>query len=386
MTPKIKFYTFAGLSRDPLVMGGYRNDSAKSVRYHYGPIVFFLIVLVASCTTKKENVVVLQEEAVDLSSIGKPKLSDYGFFVGELKQLSPAEGVVPYGLNSALFSDYAFKKRFAKIPAGTKASFNHDDVFAFPVGTVLIKNFYYPADFTKPTENIRLLETRLLIHEETEWKTLPYVWNDEQTEAYLDIAGKNIEVRWKHYNGEIKTLSYSVPNMNQCKGCHLRGDKVMPIGPSARQLNGDYAYTHGSKNQLAHWKELNLIDLPDLQSIAKLASYENENESVELRARAWLEINCAHCHRHDGPAKTSGLHLLASVTDARVLGVGKAPVAAGKGSGGRLYSIVPGKPDESILQYRIESTHPGIMMPELGRKLTHEEGVALVRKWIEEMR
>jgi hypothetical protein len=54
--------------------------------------------------------------------------------------------------------------------------------------------------------------------------------------------------------------------------------------------------------------------------------------------------------------------------------VGKAPVAAGKGSGGLLYDIVPGKPDESILQFRIESVHPGIMMPELGRSITHKEG------------
>jgi hypothetical protein len=68
------------------------------------------------------------------------------------------------------------------------------------------------------------------------------------------------------------------------------------------------------------------------------------------------------------------------------LGIGKAPVAAGKGSGGRLFGIVPGKPEESILQYRIESTHPGIMMPELGRKLVHEEGVELVRQWISEMK
>lgn len=68
------------------------------------------------------------------------------------------------------------------------------------------------------------------------------------------------------------------------------------------------------------------------------------------------------------------------------LGIGKAPVAAGKGSGGRLYSIVPGKPDESILLYRIESVDPGVMMPEMGRRLAHKEGVELVRQWILEMK
>ncbi len=341
-----------------------------------------------SCGIKKEERVnVVAEETIDLSAIGKTKLSEYGFFTGVLKDLHPTEGVVPYQLNSALFSDYAYKARFVKIPSGTKAVYNSEEVLDFPVGTVLIKNFYYPADFRKPTENIRILETRLLIHEETEWKTLPYIWNDEQSEAYLEVAGKSIPVQWTHYNGEIKSINYSVPNMNQCKGCHLRGDMVMPIGPSARQLNGEMVYAHGTQNQLIHWQEAELVDqLPSLDQVAKLASYEDDKNSIELRARAWLEINCAHCHRTDGPAKTSGLHLLASITDKRVLGIGKAPVAAGKGSGGRLYSIVPGNPDESILQFRIESRHPGIMMPELGRQLTHEEGVSLVRQWITEMK
>lgn len=127
------------------------------------------------------------------------------------------------------------------------------------------------------------------------------------------------------------------------------------------------------------------MDIPEMSSVAKLVSYDDESVAVSERARAWLEINCAHCHRADGPAKNSGLYLLSSENDPSRLGVGKAPVAAGKGSGGLLYGIVPGKPDESILQYRIESIHPGIMMPELGRSVTHEEGVALLRQWIKEM-
>jgi len=128
-----------------------------------------------------------------------------------------------------------------------------------------------------------------------------------------------------------------------------------------------------------------LSNLPDIKKVTALVNYDDATTALDLRARAWLEINCAHCHRADGPAKNSGLHLLASETNLSKLGVGKAPVAAGKGSGGLQYDIVPGKPDQSILQFRIESVHPGIMMPELGRSITHMEGVELVRKWIEEM-
>ena len=348
------------------------------------------IVLIA-CQSKKQEIVVLPEEVVttnsDLATIGKIKLSDYGFFIGALKDLSPAEGVIPYSLNAALFSDYAYKKRFIKISSTKKAVYNADEVLDFPEGTVLIKNFYYPSDFRLPERDIHILETRLLLNEKGTWKTLPYVWNAEQTEAFLSIAGKNIDVSWIHVDGTVRKTNYSVPNMNQCKGCHLRGDKVMPIGPSARQLNGVHNYPTGKQNQLVHWDELNLIEnMPPLNQIPKLAAYEDSTVSIDKRARAWLEINCAHCHRADGPAKTSGLHLLASLTDLSKIGVGKAPVAAGKGSGGLLYGIVPGRPDESILQFRIESIHPGIMMPELGRKLKHEEGVALVRQWIREMK
>jgi hypothetical protein len=126
--------------------------------------------------------------------------------------------------------------------------------------------------------------------------------------------------------------------------------------------------------------------MPSILQVPQLVSYEDEHISIDQRARAWLEINCAHCHRAEGPAKNSGLHLMADEKDRAKLGVGKAPVAAGKGSGGLLYDIVPGKPDESILQFRIESVHPGIMMPELGRTITHVEGVELVRKWISEMK
>jgi uncharacterized repeat protein (TIGR03806 family) len=349
---------------------------------------FFFLLTALACQSKKQEIVVLPEEtsAIDLSSVGREKLSDYGFFTGPLKNLSPAEGIVPYSLNAALFSDYAYKQRFIKIPAGEKAIYNPDEVFEFPEGTVLIKNFYYPADFRKPKENIRILETRLLMLENGIWKTLPYIWNDEQTEAYLNVAGKNIDVSWTHHDGTVRQVKYSVPNMNQCKNCHLKGDKVIPIGPSARQLNGDYEYAEGKQNQLAHWKSLDKVDLPSADLLPKLARYDNDKELISNRARAWLEINCAHCHRADGPAKTSGLHLLASETDASKLGIGKAPVAAGKGSGGLSYGIVPGKPDESILQFRIESVHPGIMMPELGRTIVDEEGVKLVRQWISEMK
>lgn len=103
------------------------------------------------------------------------------------------------------------------------------------------------------------------------------------------------------------------------------------------------------------------------------------------RARAWLEINCASCHNPRGPARTSGLFLEYDQLEPTALGVCKPPVAAGRGSGGRAYGIVPGDPDASILTFRIESTELDIKMPELGRNLVDAEGVALIRAWIAAM-
>ena len=117
---------------------------------------------------------------------------------------------------------------------------------------------------------------------------------------------------------------------------------------------------------------------PSRPQAPRLAVWDDpKSGTLDARARAWLEINCAHCHSPEGPARNSGLDLLASQRNPTRFGINKPPVAAGIGSGGLAFDIVPGQPDKSILVYRIASTHPGIMMPELGKRLVHEEGVAL---------
>jgi uncharacterized repeat protein (TIGR03806 family) len=315
-------------------------------------------------------------------------LSAYGFFAGKISEQLPAPNVVPYQLSTPLFSDYAEKLRFVYIPEGKKAVYNDSTVFDFPVGSVLIKTFYYPADFRKPGADKKLLETRLLVHSENGWTAWPYIWNDDQTEAYLDVAGETKKVGYTDVNGKKQKHNYIIPNQNQCKGCHNKSEVLMPIGPTARQLNFDKAFEYGTSNQLAHWASIQKLDkLPGIQTIPAAVSYNNPaSGSIEQRARLWLDINCGHCHRPDGPAGTSGLYLHFAEKDPLHLGIGKTPVAAGRGSGNLKYSIVPGRPDESILLYRILSTDPGVMMPELGRTMPHTEGIALIKEWITSMK
>jgi len=352
--------------------------------------LFFLIIVLViwSCVQPKKKPVIEEVSLQGTTELDVPKkLSKWGLFEQPIHQLHPVEGILPYDLNTPLFTDYALKARFLKLPEGKAATYDSAEVMNFPLGTILIKNFFYQNDLTDSDSEYRIIETRLLINEEQGWNALTYVWNEEQTEAVLEISGAAVAVSWKDEKGVIKQVNYSVPNLVQCKSCHEKSGKMSPIGPSARQLNKSFTYNSGIMNQLDKWAALGMLEnLPDLSQIPKLPVWDDPNTgSLDKRARAWLEINCAHCHRREGPAKNSGLYLMYSQNDPYKLGINKPPIAAGRGSGGMKYAIVPGNPDKSILVHRIQSLDPGVMMPELGRKMRHEEGIALIRDWISQM-
>lgn len=319
------------------------------------------------------------------------KLSEYAFFKGKLSDLSPAPGVFPYEVNAPLFSDYAEKARFIYLPEGTRMEFDSARAFGFPTGAAIIKNFYYWKDARAPDNGRNILETRILLKEELGWKAYAYVWNAEQTEATLEVAGAHFPVQWITKEGAKMDLEYIVPNLNQCKGCHSYDGKFVPIGTTVRQLNR----TENGADQLLVWQQSGLLTLPsgyDPAQAPRLTDYRKPiapatpgQNPYESAARAYLDGNCAHCHNPHGPANTSGMFLSASETDAEHIGIGKPPVAAGRGSGDRRFGIVPGQPGESILVYRMESNDPGVRMPELGRQLAHQEGVELIKAWIRKM-
>lgn len=311
-------------------------------------------------------------------------LSAYGLFRGDLAGQEPAEGVVPYDVNTPLFSDHALKLRFVRLPTGQPASYSPSTSFEFPVGTILVKTFAYPHDFRDFSRGRRLIETRLLVREADGWAGRTYVWNDAQTDAALRLAGADCDVRWTDFEGRVHELRYLVPNANQCLGCHENRKVMKPIGTTARNLNRPFPYAGVVESQLDRWiRSGMLIGAPSIEHVPHMPVWNKPSSgSLEERARAWLDSNCAHCHNADGPARNSGLDLSYQQQDLFKRGFWKPPVAAGRGSGGRSFGVVPGKPDESILVFRIESREPGIMMPEHGRRLVDEEGVALVRAWI----
>jgi uncharacterized repeat protein (TIGR03806 family) len=323
-------------------------------------------------------------------NIGLEKLSDYGFFKQPLHQLIPVnKNVVPYELNSPLFTDYASKKRYIVLPEKTKILYKELGVLDFPKGTVLVKNFYYKGSILEKEDKDIIIETRLLIKDTItgKWQALPYLWNESQTEAYLYIFGKDLEVGIKRNEALNSKLNftYSVPNTNMCKNCHVKGKSIVPLGPSASQLNRINSTL--KNNQLEYLLVNNqLKGVESIKDIPKLPDYRDENSgTINERARAYLEVNCAHCHQKEGSAKTSGLHLSYQIKDEYTLGVNKPPVAAGKGSGNLAYDIVKGAPEKSILLYRMKHLEPDVVMPEIGKNTLHKEGISLIEKWISSM-
>lgn len=312
----------------------------------------------------------------------KERLSDYGFFKGAVKELVPNPGVVRYELHTPLFTDYSVKDRFVVLPRDSQVHYVAKGPLLFPDSTVIIKNFAY---INEQHQKI-MIETRLLVKDpaDHEWKVMNYLWNKEQTDALKHIAGARVPIRFLDDRQIPASTVYQVPNTNDCKRCHTQDGQLKPIGPKARNLNFSPSFL--GKNQLSDWAGRGMIaGLPDIKAVDQLPGWNDAHYTLEQRARAYLDINCAHCHTRSGDAYNTGLFLEYEQTDPHALGVLKSPVSAGGGAGGLNYDIVPGDAAHSILAYRMNSTEPGTAMPELARTVIHKEGVKLIMDWINSM-
>ena len=342
-------------------------------------ILILLWIVLWSCSSSQRGVRVAAEPY--------KTLAEYGFFIGPIADMNPADGVLPYDLSNPLYSDYAYKARYVWMPEGSTARYSDEGILDFPEDAILIKSFYYQHDERDHTAGRRIIETRLLINNGEQWEARSYVWNEEQTEAVYDVIGEITPVSWINSYGQQMNVDYIIPNKNQCKGCHYYDGKQLPIGPKVGNLNKTYAYHDGEMNQLDKWEEVGYLKgIPTDTPPHQWAAWDDPNSgNLHSRAMAYLDINCRHCHNPKGPANTTGLTLRADAPPDGQIGIYKSSVAAGAGTGGNEYNIVPGHPEQSILYYRMVSTDPAAMMPELGRRTAHIEGLALIKEWIEKM-
>lgn len=347
----------------------------------------FLLMIITGCSSDNDSFIDDEPEEVspvvlDLNNIPYPKLSDYNLFKSPLAKLDPVYGVIPYEPISTLFSDYALKKRFIWMPEGKSASYAADnESLEFPVATILVKNFYY--DNVQPGNTTKLLETRLMIRDQEKWVFANYVWNAEQTEAFLDTEGSFVDVTWNQ-DGITKNVNYRIPNEAECVTCHNKGEVPVPIGPKPQNLNKSYPYSTGPQNQLEKLKDVGyLTDYPN--NIQTVVDYHDTSQNLELRVRSYLDINCAHCHSDNGFCNYRAPRFAFSRTsDPANLGicVEQDEDISIHVDGNPTHIVTPGHADESVIFYRLNTVKENIRMPLRGRTIIHEEAVEMVSQWI----
>jgi len=352
---------------------------------------FLLFLTIISCGTDDDAYVPIPPVAVspvsvDLAKIPYTNLSEYNFFEGTVKDHNPSLDVIPYEPASALFTDYAHKKRFVWLPKGTQATYNGDDnTYEFPVGTALIKTFYY--ENAAPNNATRLIETRLLIRKSEGWEAYDYIWNDEQTEATLITSTNNISVpvTWTE-NGITKSINYNFPSKADCFTCHKlnstqesQGEKMIPIGTKPQNLNTAFSYADGSMNQIQKWKNLGIIPANTPAVGLSTVDWRDTSKSLELRARSYIDINCAHCHRQGGHCDYTAPRFNFSNTDYSTFGLCMTPLFQVPNAP---FVIYGGLAERSEMYARINTQSQSLMMPIIGRTIIHEEGVKLIEEWI----
>jgi uncharacterized repeat protein (TIGR03806 family) len=280
------------------------------------------------------------------------RLSEYGIFQGSMQSLVPSERFVLYTLPAALFTDYAEKQRLIALPEGTRLTVINDDLPDFPDGTVLVKTFFYFNDKRDTTKGKRIIETRLLVKSGTQWSVATYRWNSEQTEAMLITSGFDTNVDWIDADGVGRTAAYHIPNNRECATCHQSNGTILPIGPKMRNLNISSTRNGVTVQQLHHFQHKGLLANVETLRVGSVPRLDDQSVSLQERSRAYLDINCAHCHNTTGYASNQGLHLRYSTP------LGETGIAANR--------------NEILTRMRNGS------MPLLGTTLSDKEGIKLL--------
>jgi uncharacterized repeat protein (TIGR03806 family) len=346
--------------------------------------------------------------AIFTAATAPAKLSAWKLALSDGQALTLQQGVLPYSMNTSLFSDYAHKLRTLWIPEGSQIGYVADGPLQFPVGAILTKTFFYPkaqasaasligAALTEQRDggesvdlvNHRLIETRLMVREPSGlWGAVTYVWDADQKDATLVRTGQNISIELVPEQGTPQAFTYAVPTDSQCVLCHktnVSTGTFEAIGPKASNLNRDYMYASGTANQLDKLAALNMLS-GYLVPAPRMVVWNDPAVPLADRARAYLDVNCSSCHSAAGRAAGTSLWLGTQVTAATNLGICKPPVG-GQQNRQFAYDVAPGNAEASFLyfrisNYRINASPPSVAMPELGRHVFHAEGNALVRDWI----
>jgi len=281
----------------------------------------------------------------------------------------PYNGLVPFYINSVLWSDGATKERFMGLPNSTAIAIDDEDDWVFPAGTIITKNFRL---------NGRLVETRhLMRHPDGEWAGYTYEWNATSTEATRVVGGKVVNIGGQEYN---------FPSEEDCVFCH-NDSALVAIGPETAQLNREVIYpdTQMTVNQLEILDRIALFTSPlagTPETLPRLVDPMKTTADLSDRARSYLHVNCSGCHRPGGPTPAS--MDFRYFTPLSIMNA--CDVAPTRGDLGLINPriIAPGDAANSVVVERM-SRRDQFGMPPIATSIVHSDGVALLTGWINNM-
>jgi uncharacterized repeat protein (TIGR03806 family) len=312
-------------------------------------------------------------------------LSESGLFKS-METLEPADGLIPYTVNAALWSDGADKTRIIALPDTTKIQFSKDDHWKYPPNAVLVKNFFLEMEKGNP-ESKKIIETRFLVRQadKEKWDGFSYLWNDEATDAVL-LEGSHTKIFNIQDGDQTINQEYYYPSRSDCIVCHTDAAGFV-LGIKTSQINKQHLYINGVDsvwdNQLRSYNNIRLFTTDigeDYSEFPKLADPFNENESVENRARAYLDANCSNCHRPGSSGRTD-MDMRYEVPLEAMHIVGVPPELNDMGIEGS-ERIKPGSADSSLVYLRMIDLG-SLRMPPLATSLIDDFGVELVSSWID---
>jgi len=324
--------------------------------------LFIMLFIILSFSFRKADEAAVSFENNDKEFL--PVLTAYSLYEGKIADLIPAKGVELYELSSHLFVDYAEKHRMIKLPAGTKMIFKGDGLPDFPDGTILVKTFYYYKDKRNLSDGKNIIETRLLIKKQSKWVVGTYKWNTQQTEASLITTGTDVNAAWIDADGKEKKIFFHIPSNAECSECHESNKADIPIGTKLRNMNFDVSRNGATINQIKHFQNIGWINSVDIAAIHSLPNWENPEYSLDKRARAYLDMNCAHCHNSKG-----------SAADNKLVFEYEIPFDS--------TSIFLKK--DKILK-RMQSVEEDMRMPKIGTTVIDADGFELIKKYVNSLK
>jgi len=321
-------------------------------------LIFFLF-LITSCSKNDDDRVSEYTSIISQETINfEEKLSQHKIFKGNPSELIPNDKYEVLELNSKLFTDYSYKQRLVNIPDGKTIEKTNNGELIFPDGTILTKTFFYPYDERDWSKGKKIIETRLEVKEKNTWNIATYVWNDEQTDAFLNMDGKKVSVNWINSDGNNQKIKYEVPSSNQCVLCHQSNSEVGPIGPTLKNLNLLVKRNGLNINQLSHLQSTGFLTDFSVENIGSITNYEDPNNTLDERFKSYLFINCAHCHNPKGWEESSkkpyDFRYETSINNMGIIG-----------REDKLYRVVNNG-----------------RMPYLGTTIKHHEGIEIINEYI----